>query len=111
MKSELDRKVDELEYEIQRLKQEAAALRRQRPRERVGDYRLKDSRGREVCLSELFGRHDRLILVHNMGRSCTYCTMWADGFTGLLPHLRSRAAFAVTSPDAPEQQKEFAASR
>lgn len=111
MKTELDTQIDELEYQLQDIKQQLAELRRTRPREEVGDYSLKDSEGREATLSSLFGSHGRLILVHNMGRDCSYCTMWADGFEGLLPHLASRAAFVVTSPDAPEAQKEFARAR
>jgi predicted dithiol-disulfide oxidoreductase (DUF899 family) len=111
MKTETDKQVDELEYQIQDLKRKVAELRRQRPREEVKDYELLDSEGRETSLSSLFGDQDRLILVHNMGRSCSYCTMWADGFTGLLPHLTSRAAFVLTSPDKPEAQKDFARSR
>jgi predicted dithiol-disulfide oxidoreductase (DUF899 family) len=37
--------------------------------------------------------------------------MWADGFVGMLPHLNDRAAFVVTSPDDPAEQKAFAQSR
>jgi predicted dithiol-disulfide oxidoreductase (DUF899 family) len=46
-----------------------------------------------------------------MGAACRYCTLWADGFNGILPHLEDRAAFVVCSPDTPEQQKRFAESR
>ena len=37
-----------------------------------------------VRLSELFGEHDDLVIIHNMGASCRYCTLWADGFSGYL---------------------------
>jgi predicted dithiol-disulfide oxidoreductase (DUF899 family) len=111
MKTEIDKQVDELDAQLQEIKQKLAELRRQRPREEVTDYQLLDSEGREAPLSSLFGDKSSLILVHNMGRNCAYCTMWADGFTGLLPHLKSRAAFALTSPDKPEAQKEFVQSR
>lgn len=111
MKTKTDNQIDELEYQLQDLKQQLAQLRRERPREEVRDYQLLDSEGREASLSSLFGDRSRLILVHNMGRDCSFCTMWADGFTGLLPHLRSRAAFVLTSPDKPEAQKEFVRSR
>ena len=111
MKTKTDNQIDELEYQLQDMKQKLAELRRQRPREEVSDYRLLDSEGRETSLSSLFGDQSRLILVHNMGRDCSYCTMWADGFTGLLPHLESRAAFVLTSPDKPEAQKEVVQSR
>lgn len=62
-------------------------------------------------LSELFGDKDDLILIHNMGRKCSYCTLWADGFNGVYPHLADRAAFVVSSPDSPQVQQEFAKSR
>lgn len=111
MKTEIDRQVDELEYQLQDIKRRLAELRRQRPREEVRDYTLTDSGGRGVALSSLFGDRGELILVHNMGRDCSYCAMWADGFEGLLPHLTSRAAFAVTSPDDPAAQEEFRRAR
>jgi predicted dithiol-disulfide oxidoreductase (DUF899 family) len=111
MKTETDKQVDELEYQIQDLTRKLAELRRQRPREEVKDYRLLDSEGRGASLSSLFGDQNRLILVHNMGRDCSFCTMWADGFTGLLPHFNSRAAFVLTSPDKPEAQRAFVQSR
>jgi hypothetical protein len=46
-----------------------------------------------------------------MGSSCAYCTLWADGFNGIYDHLASRAAFVVSSPDRPDVQRTFAASR
>lgn len=111
MKTKTDNEIDELEYQLKDIKKKVAELRRQRPREEVQDYRLLDSEGQEVPLSRLFGDRSRLILVHNMGRNCAHCTMWADGFNGLLPHLESRATFVVTSPDKPEAQKEFVKAR
>jgi predicted dithiol-disulfide oxidoreductase (DUF899 family) len=110
MKTETDRQIDELEYQLQDLKRKVAELRRQRPREEVKNYRLLDSEGQGASLSSLFGKQSTLILIHNMGRNCSFCTMWADGFTGLLPHLNSRAAFVLTSPDRPEAQKDFVQS-
>lgn len=111
MKTTTDTQIDELDYQLQDMKRKLAELRRQRPREEVSDYQLLDSEGRKASLSSLFGNQSRLILVHNMGRNCSYCTMWADGFNGLLPHLENRAAFVLTSPDKPEAQKEFVQSR
>lgn len=112
MKTETDKQIDDLEYQLQDLKRQLAELRRQRPHEEVCDYQLQDCEGRKVSLSSLFGNQNRLILIHNMGRHCSYCTVWADGFVGLLPHIVSRGtAFVVTSPDDPATQKEFARSR
>ncbi|MCB0217985.1 MAG: DUF899 family protein [Caldilineae bacterium] len=76
----------------------------------VADYAFETPDG-PVRLSQLFGDRDDLIVVHNMGRGCGYCTLWADGFIGLLPHLESRAAFVISSPDDPSTQAAFAAER
>ncbi len=65
----------------------------------------------EVALGDLFGEKQDLFVIHNMGKSCPYCTLWADGFNGVLPHLEDRAAFVVSTPDDPRTQRDFAASR
>lgn len=75
--------------------------------EQTKDYTFQNNQR----LSALFGKKNDLILIHNMGKSCPYCTMWADGFNGLLPHLQNRASFVVSSPDDPQTQKEFANAR
>ena len=74
------------------------------------DYRFRTVAG-EVALSELFGDKTALFVIHNMGTGCPHCTMWADGFNGVIHHLQDRAAFVVSSPDDPETQAAFAASR
>ncbi len=79
--------------------------------QQVSDYVFKDWDNKDVNLSSLFGSKEDLILVHNMGQRCSHCTMWADGFNGVVDHLQDRAAFVVVSPDSPEIQKEFATSR
>jgi len=79
--------------------------------EEVEDYAFRRAGGGTVRLSELFGDEDTLIVVHNMGAGCAYCTLWADGFNGVYDHLRSRAAFVLSSPDKPAQQQKFAAGR
>ena len=76
----------------------------------VTDYRFSTIDA-ECTLSSLFGEKDDLIVIHNMVKSCSYCTLWADGYNGLYPHLANRAAFVVTSPDTPEVQQSFSASR
>jgi len=65
----------------------------------------------EVTLLELFGDHDRLLLIHNMGQGCRYCTLWADGLNGFLPHLESAMSVALVSKDPPGLQRTFASSR
>src|SRR5579872_552777 len=76
----------------------------------VKDYEFATLDG-PVRLSQLFGDHEDLILIHNMGSSCSYCTLWADGYNGIHQHVVKRASFAVSSPDLPEIQQKLARSR
>jgi predicted dithiol-disulfide oxidoreductase (DUF899 family) len=96
--------------EIAGLRDKMRALQQSVEPEEVADYQFAGPGG-PVLLSELFGDGDTLFVIHNMGKTCPHCTMWADGFNGVLPHLESRAAFVVTSPDNPATQTEFAAAR
>ena len=80
------------------------------PEEVVSDYAFSTPDG-VLRLPELFGPKDDLFVIHNMGASCSYCTLWADGFNGVYEHLANRAAFVVCSPDAPDAQRRFAAGR
>lgn len=110
MKSEAQQKIEALSKEIYDLKKQLSDLRRERPPEVVENYSFTTSNG-ETTLSELFGEQQDLIVVHNMGKGCSYCTMWADGFESSLEHLQSRSAFAIASPDSPKVQKDFATGR
>jgi predicted dithiol-disulfide oxidoreductase (DUF899 family) len=106
----LTREVDEAQARL------AAALKAQRNQPGFGaavsDYRLRMAgSGSEVKLSELFGGGRDLIVVHNMGRGCVYCTLWADGFNGLYNHLASRTAFVLSTPDDPQAAAAFASGR
>lgn len=98
------------EEELKALKKRVAELRRTVAGETVEDYPFQTSAGPRD-LSELFGDKNDLILIHNMGKQCAYCTLWADGLNGFLPHLENRAAFALASPDDPSTQQEFAKGR
>lgn len=107
----------ELLAEIERLEEylvvqheRLAEMKRQLPRQEIPDYTLAGSEG-PVRLSDLFGGKPDLLVIHNMGRGCRYCTLWADGLNGFVPHLMSRTGFAVCSPDPVEVQRDFAASR
>lgn len=100
-----------LEEQILELKKKRAALWQKRPREVVPDYEFPAAEGGTVRLSQLFGSGSDLLLVHNMGKGCPYCTLWADGFQSMLPHLESRTAFALVSNDDPGTAAEFAKSR
>lgn len=76
----------------------------------VQDYVFQGWTG-PVKLSELFGDKRDLFVIHNMGTTCRYCTMWADGFNGVYDHLADRAAFVLATPNTPDVQKQFARSR
>lgn len=98
-----------LEAEIRQRQTELAELRHA-PTE-IDDYELASAGGTGVRLSTLFDGHRDLIVIHNMGVSCSYCTLWADGFNGLYEHIRQRAGFVVVSPDSPVTQQAIASQR
>lgn len=104
-------RIIELQKEIMADRRELASLRRSMPKEKVSNYVFLDHDQSKVELLDLFGKHHELILIHNMGKGCAYCTLWADGFNGILDHLENRAAFVVISSDDPAAQKAFAESR
>ncbi len=105
-------RIQELESSVNAALEELVQLKKQRSsHEQVKDYELLNWAGGTTKLSELFGDKDDLIVVHNMGESCNFCTLWADGFNGFAKPFSDRAAFVVVSPDAPEAQQAFAKSR
>lgn len=109
--NDIQAQIDALGAEIIAKKQEFYALCKQVPRFAVKDYALLTPEGETVHLSDLFGDKDELILVHNMGKQCPYCTLWADGLNGVYQHLENRAGFVISTPDAPEVMQAFADSR
>lgn len=109
--SALDKEIAELEDQLATTKKKITELRRQRSGEEVQDYELTRKDGSTVRLSELFGDKEDLLLVHNMGKGCVYCTLWADGFNGSYKHFENRAAFALVSANDHETMKEFTESR
>jgi predicted dithiol-disulfide oxidoreductase (DUF899 family) len=96
--------------EIAELRTKIRAAQAEAEPEEARDYVFATPDG-AVRLGELFRGKPDLFVIHNMGKSCPYCTLWADGFNGVYHHLADRAGFAVSSPDAPAVQKAFAASR
>ena len=107
----VDDELQAIQQQIEELKAKLSEARRRRMPEPISDYRFAASTGERVGLSDLFGDKDDLIVIHNMGTGCVYCTLWADGFVSMLPHLENRAAFVLVSPDEPARQRAFAESR
>ena len=100
----------ELERQIGELMAELHALQKENPATPVPNYTFDTTSG-QTTLLDLFGDRDRLLAIHNMGQGCRYCTLWADGFNGLLPHLESALAVVLLSKDPPETQRRFANAR
>jgi len=99
------------EKQLKEARDKITQLRKKLDNKIVPDYTLKDPDGRPVSLSSLFGTKDDLVIIHNMGKSCPYCTLWADGLMGFKKHLENRAGFALVSHDRPSVVREFGASR
>lgn len=102
--------IQKLENEIFQLTQKLDKLRLDSVPVPIKNYSFKNSNG-TVNLLDLFGDKDILFAIHNMGQGCRYCTTWADGLNGFLPHLESQFAVALLSKDDPETQRQFANSR
>ena len=103
-------KIAAIERRIGELTAELGALRKASAGEPTPNYAFETLAG-ETTLKDLFGGEERLLVIHNMGQGCRYCTLWADGFNGLLPHLESALAVVLVSKDPPETQRRFANSR
>lgn len=102
--------ITKLEEQIYALKQELTTARSKAAPQLVEDYVFNTSAGSKK-LSELFGDYEDLVLIHNMGRGCNYCTLWADTLTGYANHIQQRAGLVLVSPDAPEKMAETATRR
>jgi predicted dithiol-disulfide oxidoreductase (DUF899 family) len=102
--------LDQLRTEISERRSQLRELQSAGVTQPVEDYSFTNEEG-SVALSELFGEHDSLFVIHNMGAGCRYCSLWADGFSGLVDQLASRAAFVVSSPDSPATQRKLADKR
>src|SRR5258708_13658464 len=76
------------------------------------DYRFQEgpadlgdaaATSREVRLSELFAPgKDELIVIHYMfgaasEKPCPMCTMWAEGYNGVAPHVGDKGNFALVA--------------
>jgi peroxiredoxin len=98
------RRIAEAKLQLQR-------LRRARPAELVDNHTMTALDGSAVSLRALFGDRTELLAVHNMGRRCSYCTLWADALNGLATQIETRCALVLVSHDPPETAAEFAAER
>ncbi len=102
--------IQELEQQVAELTAQLKELYINNSPVEVSDYSFETEFG-EVKLSDLFGNQDTLFVIHNMGDSCRYCTLWADGLNGFLAHLESAMSVVLVSKDSPAHQRKFANSR
>lgn len=110
-RKKIENDLAEIESNIEALRKKKIELNSKLAETDVNDYVLKDRNGRDVKLSEMFGSSKHLILIHNMGKDCSYCTMWADGFKDTYKEIEKKAPFVLVCPDKHEVHKEFAESR
>ncbi len=106
----MNQEIKDLEMKIYEMKQELSKLRQTSEPESVEDHEFGTTAG-SVKISELFGDKDDLLLIQNMGKGCSYCTLWADGLDGFLDHINSRTSIALVSADDAATAADFAASR
>ena len=102
--------IPELEKQIFELTSKLNELRKTSAGDEVRDYEFSTIDG-ATSLLKMFGDKKQLLLIHNMGQGCRYCTLWADGFNGFLQHLESVMSVVLVSKDPPELQRQFANSR
>lgn len=110
MSDSINAEIQALEGRLRQDSQRLAELRRSLPPLPVQDYKLQ-TRDESVKLSEFFFDKEDLIVIHNMGTGCPNCTMWADGFNGVVNHLMDRAGILLVSPDSAEVLESFADDR
>lgn len=100
--------IEALEKELLEKQQQLADLKKEMPRQPVENYPFDNWSGTKSTLADFFGDHKYLVLIHNMGQKCKYCTMWANGFEGIYHHFSDKAGFVLVNHDDIETQKKFA---
>ena len=111
----------EAEIGLRDQREAVAALRRRLPQDGlISNFDFRELRGGSavsVRLSELFEDPGKpLVLMHFMfgkrqENPCPMCTLWADGYNGIVAHLRQRANFAVLVAGDVERFSEYARGR
>ena len=102
--------IQALEEQVGKLTAKLKALQIANEAEPVSNYTFETEFG-SVTLLDLFGNKDTLFVIHNMGEGCRYCTIWADGINGFLPHLESAMSVVLVSKNDPDTQRRFSNSR
>ena len=103
--AKLREELQEAELALRDQRERVAELRRRLPLDTPAEdavfEEIRDGVRNPVRLSELFEDPDKpLVLMQFMyGKAqehpCPMCTMWADGYDGVIPHLKEKVNFAV----------------
>ena len=96
----------EKEKAFQRQVDEIARLQRELPWERVTKQYVFDGAEGKETLAELFNGRSQLIVYHFMFHKedragCPHCSLRADGFAGIIPHLNHRDVTMVVVSSGP----------
>lgn len=83
------------EKELTRLRDRLSERRRALPWVRVETPYVFDTEQGEKTLADLFDGRSQLLVYHFMypvswSEGCKICSFWADGYDGIVPHLRQR---------------------
>jgi predicted dithiol-disulfide oxidoreductase (DUF899 family) len=106
-----DKQIELLQTEIEAKQKQISELRKNRELEAFSDYTLKDKNGNEVLFSYLFNDNEELLVIHNMGKQCSYCTMWADTLSSATQVINDRVPMVLVSPNEPSIMKDFSENR
>jgi len=106
----MSEEIAQIEKDIFDLTKKLHDLRAKQKSAEVTNYSFDTLNGK-VTLQDLFAGKDKLLMIHNMGQGCRYCTLWGDGINGFVPHLESALSVVMVSKDSPEVQQRFANSR
>lgn len=104
-------KIADLETQVKSLKEQISTLRRDLPPEVISTVYEFPTAFKPKKLADLFGEKASLIVIHNMGQSCAYCTLWLDTIEGFYSHLKEFSSLCVSSPDEGVVQMEFKIGR
>ena len=102
--------IEELEKELYEKTLQLHELKKHAERVEVRNYSFQTLTGK-VTLNDLFAGQDTLLMIHNMGQGCRYCTVWADGINAFLPHLETAMSVVLVSRDDPALQRRMANER
>ncbi len=100
--------INALSQTIAENKKELTKLKLAQQPKKISDYQFKNKENSNTNLTEMFGSHKYLVVIHNMGKSCSFCTMWANGFEGIYKHFADKAGFVMINHDDIDTQIAFA---